>query len=287
MKKRIIIFILIISSFLLTGCNKKFSLNENYYKKAEFTEIKKEEYNKLIKDKESFGVFIYQPLCTTSYNFNKVVTKFMNMYNMSFYKMSFANMKETNLKDKIKYYPSFAIFKDGELVDSLDANSEEDTNKYKSVDYFASWFTSYVKADIVNENVKDEDEKEQQQEKLKIDAKLENIKYDENKVNIYFFWGNGCPHCEKEFKFFESIDTEYGDYFTLNTFETWYDEDNRELLEQFASNMEDEITGVPYTIIGNKTFKGFSERYEEEMLEAIKEQYKDSYDVYFDNIDSE
>ena len=29
----------------------------------------------------------------------------------------------------------------------------------------------------------------------KIDAKLEDIVYDENKVNIYFFWGNGCPHC--------------------------------------------------------------------------------------------
>ena len=51
--------------------------------------------------------------------------------------------------------------------------------------------------------------------------------------------------------------------------------------------MDDEITGVPYTIIGNKSFKGFSERYEEEMLVAIKEQYKDSYDVYFDNIDNE
>ena len=286
MKKKIIILMLIISSFLLTGCDKKFSLNENYYKKAEFTEIEKEEYEKLIKDKESFGMFIYQPLCTTSYNFNKVVTKFMNMYNVSFYKMSFANMKETNLKSKIKYYPSFAIFKDGELVDYLDANSEKDTNKYKSVDYFATWFTSYVKANIVNETVQ-ENEVEEKQEKLKIDANLENLKYDENKVNIYFFWGNGCPHCEKEFEFFESIETEYGDYFTLNTFETWYDENNREILEQFASNMEDEITGVPYTIIGNKTFKGFSERYEEEMLEAIKEQYKDSYDVYFNNIDNE
>ena len=286
MKKKIIIFILIISSFLLTGCDKKFFLNENYYKKTEFTEIEKEEYEKLIKDKESFGMFIYQPLCTTSYNFNKVVTKFMNMYNVSFYKMSFVNMKETNLKDKIKYYPSFAIFKDGELVDYLDANNEEDTNKYKSVDYFATWFTSYVKANIVKETVQ-ENEVEEQQEKLKIDANIENLKYDENKVNIYFFWGNGCPHCEKEFEFFESIETEYGDYFTLNTFETWYSEDNREILEQFASNMDDEITGVPYTIIGNKSFKGFSERYEEEMLVAIKEQYKDSYDVYFDNIDNE
>ena len=282
MKKKLVILLLILSSFLLTGCSKKFSLNEKYYKKGNFTEIKQNEYDELIKNKESFAIFIYQPLCTTSYNFNKVITKFMNMYEMNFYKMSFANMKETTLKDSIKYYPSFAIIKEGKLVDYLDANSEEDTNKYKSVDYFANWFTSYVKANLVNENYTD-NTAEEEKEKLKIDANLENISYDENKVNIYFFWGNGCPHCEEEFKFFESIKTEYGNYFTLNTFETWYDEDNRELLEQFASNMNDEITGVPYTIIGNKTFKGFSARYEEEMLNAIKEQHKDSYDVYFDN----
>lgn len=286
MKKKIIIFLLIISSFLLTGCSKKFSLDEKYYEKASFTEIEKKDYEELINNKESFAVFIYQPLCTTSYNFNKVVTKFTDMYEMNFYKMSFANMKETELKDKIKYYPSFAIFKDGELVDYLDANSKEDTNKYKSVDYFSNWFSSYVKVTLKNTSVQ-ENVVEEEKEKLKIDADLDNLKYDENKVNIYFFWGNGCPHCEQEFEFFESIETEYGDYFTLNTFETWYDEDNRDILEQFASNMEDEITGVPYTIIGNKTFKGFSERRQEEMLNAIKEQYKDSYDVYFDNIDNE
>lgn len=286
MKKKIIIFLLIISSFFLGGCSNKFSLEDKYYKKASFTEIEKKDYEELIKNKESFGVFIYQPLCTTSYNFNKVVTKFTDMYEMNFYKMSFVNMKETELKDKIKYYPSFAIFKNGKLVDYLDANSKEDTNKYKSVDYFANWFSSYVKVTLKNTSVQ-ENVVEEEKEKLKIDADLDNLKYDENKVNIYFFWGNGCPHCEQEFKFFESIETEYGDYFTLNTFETWYDEDNREILEQFASNMEDEITGVPYTIIGNKTFKGFSTRYEEEMLNAIKEQYKDSYDVYFDNIDNE
>ena len=284
MRNKLVLILILISSFILTGCDNKFSLEKKYYEKSTYTEIEKEEYEKLIKDKESFAMFIYQPLCTTSYNFNKVLTKFMDMYEMNFYQMSFANMKETDLKDKIKYYPSFAIFKDGELVDYLDANSDEDTNKYKSLDYFASWFSSYVKVNKVKESTT-VNEIEEKTEKLKIDAKLEKVTYDENRVNIYFFWGNGCPHCEKAFEFFESIETEYGDYFTLNTFETWYDEDNRELLEQFASNMGEEVTGVPYIIIGNKTFKGFSERYEEEILEVIKEQYKDSDDVYFDNIE--
>ena len=104
MKKKIIVLILIISSFLLVGCSNKFSLEKKYYEKSSYTEIDKDKFDELIKDKESFAIFIYQPLCTTSYNFNKVVTKFMDMYEMNFDKMSFADMKETSLKESIKYF---------------------------------------------------------------------------------------------------------------------------------------------------------------------------------------
>ena len=278
------VFILIIISFLLLGCDRQnvFSLEEKYYGNSSFNELDVDSYNKLIENKESFAIFIYQPLCTTSYDFNKVLTEFSLDYQISFYKMSFANMMETDLKQSIKYYPSLVIFNEGKLVDFLDANSEEDINYYKNSDEFKNWFTSYVLLKEVNNSFKPENNDNLIDNSSKIDAELENIKYDENKANIYFFWGNGCPHCEKEFEFFESIKTEYGDYFTLHSFETWYDEENAELLNQFASAMGDKVTGVPYTIIGNKTFKGFSESKEKEFLEAIKTQYKNSYDVYFE-----
>ena len=45
--------------------------------------------------------------------------------------------------------------------------------------------------------------------------------------------------------------------------------------------MGDEAKGVPYTIIGEKTFSGYSEEMNDEIIKAIKSQYKDSYDVYF------
>ena len=105
---------------------------------------------------------------------------------------------------------------------------------------------------------------------------------EEEKIRLYLFHQNGCPHCEEEFKFLKSIETEYGKYFTLNTFEVWYSKDNAKILEQFANAMGDEVKGVPYTIIGNKTFSGFSKKYEEQFLNAIKDQYHNSYDVYFD-----
>lgn len=284
MKKLIVFSLTMIFCFLLFGCNNKkdtFSLDKEYYQNNSFNELDKNTFDDLINNKKSFAMFIYQPLCTTSYEFNKILTEFANQYQISFYKMSFSDMKETELKEYIKYYPSLVIYYEGEIVDYLDTNSDSDSEYYKSVDGFKKWFSNYVSIQKANSN----DNlilEEETNNHTKIDAKLEDIVYDENKVNIYFFWGNGCPHCEEEFKFLKSIETEYGKYFTLNTFEVWYSKDNAKILEQFANDMGDEVKGVPYTIIGNKTFSGFSKNYEEQFLKAIKEQYHNSYDVYFD-----
>ena len=286
MKKLIGFSLAMIFCFLLVGCNNKqdtFSLDKEYYQNNSFNELDKNTFDDLINNKKSFAIFIYQPLCTTSYEFNKILTEFANQYQISFYKMSFSDMKETELKEYIKYYPSLVIYYEGEIVDYLDANSDSDSEYYKSVDGFKKWFSNYVSIQKANSN----DNlilEEETNNHTKIDAKLEDIVYDENKVNIYFFWGNGCPHCEEEFKFLKSIETEYGNYFTLNTFEVWYSKDNAKILEQFANAMGDEVSGVPYTIIGNKTFTGFSEKYKEQFLKAIKDQYHNSYDVYFNKI---
>ena len=286
MKKLIGFSLAMIFCFLLVGCNNKqdtFSLDKEYYQNNSFNELDKNTFDDLINNEKSFAIFIYQPLCTTSYEFNKILTEFANQYQISFYKMSFSDMKETELKEYIKYYPSLVIYYEGEIVDYLDANSDSDSEYYKSVDGFKKWFSNYVSIQKANSN----DNlilEEETNNHTKIDAKLEDIVYDENKVNIYFFWGNGCPHCEEEFKFLKSIETEYGNYFTLNTFEVWYSKDNAKILEQFANAMGDEVSGVPYTIIGNKTFTGFSETYKEQFLKAIKDQYHNSYDVYFNKI---
>jgi len=285
-KKILVICILIVFCIIGNGCNKKeekFLLNDKYYSNTSFQEINVESYNDLIDKKESFGMFIYQPLCVNSYEFNKVLTNFSEQQQISFYKMSFQDIGDTNLSEVIKYYPSFVIFKEGKIVDYLDADSNEDINYFKSTEEFKEWFGNYVVLKDVNKEDTNSDIKEENSNKLVTNLKLDNITYDENKVNIYFFWGEGCPHCEKEFEFFESIVTEYGDYFTLNTFEVWKNEDNELILKEFADKMGDEIKGVPYTIIGKNSYFGFNNSKEKLFLEAIKSQYKNSYDVYLNN----
>lgn len=261
----------------------KFEFEPDLYGQAELIEIDAAKYNELVAAKESFGLLVYQPLCTASYEFTQIVTAVSEAKQVSFYQIPFSQLKETALSEVVKYYPSFVLIKDGGVVDALDAESDEDTSIYKEQDAFMEWLTEYVRIRESGVGTTEETETEST-EAPRLEAKLENVTYDTEKVNIYFFWGDGCPRCEAEWEFWESAETEYGDYFTLNAFEVWHNDENAELMETFAAAMGDELTGVPYTVIGESTFKGFATDFEAGMLEAIKTQYADSFDVYFDKL---
>lgn len=109
---------------------------------------------------------------------------------------------------------------------------------------------------------------------IKRDSKIEEINYSEDKINIYVFWGNGCPHCEKLFQFLESEQRNYSKYYNIYAFEVWENKENEELMNRFANKLNDKLNGVPYFIIGDKSFKGFTEENKEEILKTIKEKYE-------------
>lgn len=265
------------------GCidqQQKFSLDEEYYEASEIIELDLNTYEKQLEEKKSFLLFVYQPLCVTSDAFEKIVKEFSTTYQLTIYQMPFSLVKESNL-EKIQYYPSFVIFHEGEIVDFLEADKEEDKDRYQKLDAFYNWVTNYVTIEKslqknTSETIEDENQKEIE------NINLQDVEYDPEKVNIYFFWGNGCPHCEEEFTFFNEIEKEYSKYYNLNTFEVWYDEENEKILKSFAQKMNDQVSGVPYTIIGNQSYIGFGEEEKEKMIDAIISQHKNSYDVYFD-----
>ena len=103
----ILIFIVVIieRNFIQKTSNFMFYLEEKYYGDSVFNEIESNDLNNLINDKESFAIFIHQPFCSTSYEFNKILTKFSEENKISFYKMSFDEMKKTVMYENIKYYP--------------------------------------------------------------------------------------------------------------------------------------------------------------------------------------
>lgn len=106
---------------------------------------------------------------------------------------------------------------------------------------------------------------------------------DSKKVKIYFFRGEGCPHCAEAEEFFDSIKDEYGEYYKIVDYETWYNTENADLLQKVGNARDEEISGVPYILIGNKSWSGYSSDMNDEIISTIKSEYEkdvaDRYDI--------
>ena len=78
----------------------------------------------------------------------------------------------------------------------------------------------------------------------------------QEKLNIYFFYGEGCPHCAKEAAFLSEIGDKYPDM-EIQSFEIYHSRENAKLLKEFGDYLQVDIAGVPFTIIGDEYFSGF------------------------------
>jgi len=78
-----------------------------------------------------------------------------------------------------------------------------------------------------------------------------------DKVTIYFFWGEGCPHCETQKHYLEEWGEKYGDKIEVKMFETWKNSDNVALFREVAKAYGIQARGVPTTFIGEKHWVGF------------------------------
>lgn len=132
--------------FLLWGCtnNKRFYLEDKYYKEPKIIKIKKEELKKLEANKESFLVLVNNSSCTASLTFCQILDKVLKNNQLIIYEISFSNIKETALFDYVKFYPSIAIYKKGKIVSALDAASEEHLPYYNTVEGLTDYITKYV-----------------------------------------------------------------------------------------------------------------------------------------------
>lgn len=59
----------------------------------------------------------------------------------------------------------------------------------------------------------------------------------EKKVNIYFFWGDGCSHCAHEKPFLEKLEKKYPEV-KVYDFETWGNSENRNLLIKVGEKLD-------------------------------------------------
>ena len=116
------------------------------------------------------------------------------------------------------------------------------------------------------------------------EADLSEYKESDDKVNVYIFRGSTCSHCLDAIAHFASIAKDEGKYFNVKTYEVWSNSDNNNLMNDVANEIGDsEVSGVPYIVIGKKSWSGYAASYDDEMMKEIKSEYnKDKskrYDV--------
>lgn len=121
---------------------------------------------------------------------------------------------------------------------------------------------------LISNNMKDNKE-------IKLtDMTENNISYSKEKINIYLFYGEGCPHCEELKNYLNSLDNKEKSYFNIYTFEVWNNSTNQQFMKESAKFLNKEVSGVPFLIIGNKTFEGYNESMNIKIKKAIKTEYK-------------
>ena len=102
----------------------------------------------------------------------------------------------------------------------------------------------------------------------------EDIIFSEDKINIYLFWGDGCGYCERLIGFLESLDSEYSEKYNIYLFEVWNSPVNRQMMDNYASALSYNVSGVPFLIIGDQTFSGFSQSMEQQIKDAITYEFE-------------
>jgi thiol-disulfide isomerase/thioredoxin len=99
---------------------------------------------------------------------------------------------------------------------------------------------------------------------------------DQGKVVLYFFWGDGCPHCAAAKPVLLTINEKYPDL-DIRAFEVWYKKPNQALYTQMADRLQvpDVGRGVPLLILGDKYWVGWNDATAEKIQAEIDVCLKD------------
>ena len=102
-------------------------------------------------------------------------------------------------------------------------------------------------------------------------------------VTVYFFRGDGCSFCATAEEWFNEIGLqELGKKFIVKEYETWYNQENSELMQRVAEARNESADGVPYIIIGDQSWAGFADDYKNEIVSKIESVYEQDVNERYD-----
>ena len=96
-------------------------------------------------------------------------------------------------------------------------------------------------------------------------------------VNLYLFYGEGCPHCAAEEKFLDSY-LKDKNYIKLYKYEVWYNKDNQNNLKEVSNILNKPASGVPYLVIGDDVISGYLDGVTDEEIKSYVKIYSNKVD---------
>ncbi len=105
-----------------------------------------------------------------------------------------------------------------------------------------------------------------------------------DKVLVYFFYGEGCPHCTSQKPYLNEWAEKYPEL-EIRSFETWSNKENAALFQEVAEAYGIQARGVPTTFIGEKNWVGFSSSRAPEIENYIKSCIENSCESPLDELE--
>lgn len=142
MLKKILLFV--VCMCLLTSCsgNKKIYLSNEFYSEGNFKEINNDSINQY--NNKTYLLFTYNNYCSLPIPCDKIFLEVAKKNNISILSMPFSEFKKTVFYDTVKYAPSIIIVDKSKVIKYLDANKDEDLEKYQDVDKFEKWLNENI-----------------------------------------------------------------------------------------------------------------------------------------------
>lgn len=86
-------------------------------------------------------------------------------------------------------------------------------------------------------------------------------------ITAYFFYGDGCPHCAKEMQFLQEMQEVYPNL-EIKSFEIYRSKENALLLQKIGKSLKTDVSGVPFSVIGDEYFVGYAENITSEEIKS-------------------
>jgi len=144
-KKTLLLICLLIT---VVGCfntkeeNNKIVLDNVFYNKGEFIDITSEELNNL--SYNNFILFAYNNYCSLPIPCHDIFKEYMEKNETDFLSINIDEYKKTEFYKEVEYTPTIIIVSNGKIKGYLNAESDDDLDKYQNINEFEKWINNYI-----------------------------------------------------------------------------------------------------------------------------------------------